>query len=176
MGFVVGIFGHWLIPVTVGHSALLFGGLGILSTAYAFDEIGIFRLPHPQRVAQVPASWRGLFPPHVTALLYGLGLGVGIATRIVTGALYIVLIGLFAYGSPFYAAMSFGLFGFGRGASVLLVGWYIRNLHSDELHRAVQWLTDQEDRIHDLMGIILVQVGLNTLMVMPPVVCPDTST
>lgn len=159
-GFFVGLIGYLVIPVTLDRRALLLGGLGILSIAYALDETETVHLPYPQRVAQVPASWRAIFHPYVTALLYGLGLGAGINTRIVTGALYVVLGGVFLAASPLYAAMSFGLFGLGRGASVLIAGWYMRNLHSgEELDPELQRFGDRSDLMHMLTGLTLAALG-----------------
>lgn len=160
LGLGLGLIGQQLVPFSEERWTLLFGGLGVLSLAYALDEVGILRLPHPQRAKQVPASWRALFHPYITALLYGLGLGNGIATRIVTGALYIVLWGLFLYAHPLYAAVTFGLFGLGRGVSVLVVGWSMRSLQSgEEVGRAFQKLVDQQDRAHALAGIVMAIFG-----------------
>ncbi|NIT59520.1 MAG: hypothetical protein GWN00_25870 [Aliifodinibius sp.] len=160
MGFIFGLIGYWLMPYNKGRWALLFGGLGILSMVYALDEIGLLRLPYPQRAEQVPVSWRSLFHPYTTAILYGLGLGAGVTTHIVTAALYVVILGLFLYAHPLYAAVTFGLFGLGRGVSVLVAGWSMRNLRSGEkLNLNVHRLMNQQDRIHMLTGLVLASLG-----------------
>ncbi len=159
-GLIMGLLGHWLIPYSEGRWKLILGGLGILSIAYALDEIRILRLPHPQRAKQVPASWRALFHPYVTATLYGLGLGTGIITQITTGVLYVVLFGLFLYAHPLYSALTFSLFGLGRGASVLVAGWLMRNLHSgEELNPALQGFMNQQAPLHALAGLVLAILG-----------------
>jgi len=149
-----------LIPYSEERWTLLYVILGISSIAYAFDEMGILRLPRPQRLKQVPASWRALFHPHITAILYGFGLGTGIATRIVSNLLYIVILGLFLHAHPAYAAVTFSLFGLGRGGSIIVAGWFIRNLHSgEELDLVLRRLAEGQNRVHAIAGVILATLG-----------------
>ncbi len=160
VGFVLGLLGYWLIPYSEDRWRLLFSALGTFSIVYALDEMKIIHLPHPQRLKQVPASWRALFHPYISAFLYGGGLGAGIVTRIATSLLYVVLFGLLLYAHPAYAAITFSLFGLGRGGGVFVIGWVIRNLYSgEEFALALQRLVDQQDRIHALTGVILAIFG-----------------
>jgi MFS family permease len=159
-GFILSALGHWLIPWTGARWALMLALLAALSIAYALDAIGILRLPYPQRAKQVPESWRGIFHPYITSLLYGIGLGTGITTRIATGALYVVLAGLFFYAHPIFGVIVFALFGFARGVSVFLSGWVMRDLkNGEELHPALQNLMNQENTVHLLGGIVLATFG-----------------
>jgi hypothetical protein len=74
--------------------------------------------------------------------------------------LYVVILGLFLYGHPLYAALTFGLFGFGRGVSVLATSWTMRHLRSgEELDPALEGLINQAERIHVLGGLTLAFLG-----------------
>lgn len=139
---------------------LPYGILGGLSLAYALDELRIVRLPNFGSRKQVPASWRALFRPSVAAFFYGLGLGTGVMTRIATGALYVVILGLVFSASPVYAAAAFALFGFTRGASVFGVGQSVRRSESGTaMAAALQRFMGFADDIHVVAGGILAAVG-----------------
>lgn len=152
--------GNGALPFHEGRWRVMFGLLGGFSIAYALAELRILRLPHPQIARQVPSSWRVLFHPWVTASLYGVGLGCGIMTRIVTGALYVVVIGLVLYAHPFYATITFALFGLGRGASTIIAGWTIRGLLSrEEVDPVLHQFIDFKDWVHILVGLALAMAG-----------------
>ncbi|MGI8804852.1 MAG: hypothetical protein ACR2IN_04065 [Thermoleophilaceae bacterium] len=114
----------------------LLGGLGALlgapwgvagavlvaavSLLYAAREAVGLRVPLPCRRRQVPQWWRSFFSPSVTALLYGLGLGVGFLTFLTYGTYVAVTVAAFAVGDPLVAALLLAPFGIARGLSVLL--------------------------------------------------------
>ncbi|MCG8349566.1 MAG: sulfite exporter TauE/SafE family protein [Chloroflexales bacterium] len=156
MGYILGLVGHLLSSVINSDRTFTFIGLGVTSLAYALHELHFLQMPYPQILAQVPASWRRRFHPYLTSLLYGLGLGVGITTRIATGGIYIVLLGAFLSASPFYGAVIFSGFGLGRGISAMLAGWIIREAQSGEaLHNALEVLMARESLVHKIIGVIL---------------------
>jgi len=157
-GAIVGLLGRWLTTTT--RPLLLLAILGILSTVYALGDIGFVRLPYPQNVVQVPVYWRNLFHPYVAALYYGIGLGFGVSTRIVTGALYVVLAGVFLSADPLQATFIFCFFGLGRGGSILVIGWKMRTLQSaEDFHPALLRLESYNNRVQLVASLILTFAG-----------------
>ncbi len=103
-----------------GRAGLLVAG-GV-AAAYALAAVpgSPVRIPIPQLRRQVPDWWRTYFSPPVTALLYGLGLGVGFATFLATGALVVVAVASSVSGSPLVGALLMVPFGLARGAPALV--------------------------------------------------------
>jgi len=85
----------------------------IVCILYAIDETGIARLPHPQSVLRVPATWR-LREPFWAASLYGFALGVGVGTPIAFSGLYIVILWSVLSADPTAAGLVFLGYGIGR--------------------------------------------------------------
>jgi hypothetical protein len=93
-----------------------------VAVAYAVREAGGPAVPVPAARRQVPDWWRTFFGPHVAALLYGAGLGVGFITYLSHGTLVAVALAAFVSGNPAVGAVAVGAFGLARGLSVLLPG------------------------------------------------------
>ena len=93
-----------------------------VTVAYAVREAGGPAVPVPAARRQVPDWWRTFFGPHVAALLYGAGLGVGFLTYLSHGTLVAVSLAAFASGNPAVGAIAVGAFGLARGLAILLPG------------------------------------------------------
>jgi Methylamine utilisation protein MauE len=93
-----------------------------VALAYAVREAGGPAVPVPAARRQVPDWWRTFFGPHVAALLYGAGLGVGFLTYLSHGTLVAVALAAFVAGDPAVGAAAVGAFGLARGLSLLLPG------------------------------------------------------
>jgi cytochrome c biogenesis protein CcdA len=94
----------------------------LLASLYGAAEVGVVKLPRPQSHWQVPKRWSMRFPPGVTGLLYGLGLGSGVATRLHFATLYAVLAWAFLAGQPVASGLAMAAFGLGRVLPLLLIG------------------------------------------------------
>lgn len=105
--------GHWTVPTTV---------LGAIAVAYGCSDAGLIRLPRPQPKWQVPSSWYRRFKPSTAGLFYGVGLGVGFATRQPAMTFYVLVVGALCLGRPWLSAIAFLLYGFGRLLPLLLIG------------------------------------------------------
>ena len=108
---------------------MLLGGLCVL---YALHELRMLSLPYPQWRRQVPARWRSQFHPYLTALLFGVQLGVGYATFVSVATVYIVSLGVVVVGSVGYGAFLLGLFGVARAGLLAPLAWQVRT-HRDGL-------------------------------------------
>jgi hypothetical protein len=122
-------------------AALLGAGLGALGSLMGapFGETGLYVLaaiallyllreafglpiPVPSLRKQVPAWWRTFYSRNTTALLYGLGLGVGYFTYLSYGTFVVVSIAVVVSGDPLTGALVGGCFGLARSAAVALAG------------------------------------------------------
>jgi len=92
---------------------------GAVSVLYSVRELGLIQVPAPQFGRQVPEKWRFQFRPKVAALFYGLGLGVGLGTRIPVTTFYVVVLWAMLVGSPLLGALALATFGFGRALPLL---------------------------------------------------------
>lgn len=88
----------WLMPGTQ-----LFGTglavLGVIGLAYGLHQLGLVRMPYPQRRCQVLHGARLLLPMWQTALLYGWQLGLNFVTYVRTPILYLVVAAAILSGS-----------------------------------------------------------------------------
>src|SRR5215211_1149060 len=89
------------------------------AAVYVARELGA-PVPVPQLRRQVPDWWRTFFPPHVAALLYGLGLGPAFLTYLGHGTVVVVSVAAFASGRPLLGAALLAPFGVARGLGPVL--------------------------------------------------------
>src|ERR1039458_1175019 len=90
-----------------GHDSTVWGSwlAALIALLYLPRQLGWTRLPRLlQSHCQVPREWAYDYPRWVTALLFGLGLGSGLYTRILVPTFYLVL--LWPFVSP---GFTFGL-------------------------------------------------------------------
>lgn len=115
---------------------------GVLLLALLFDlRIMRARLPSPRR--QVPRRWREEFGPHLTAFLYGLGLGTGVTTRVYFAITYAIFIAApLLLPLPLSAAVG-AMFGLARSASV----WVS---HSAASHETLDKIVDRREGRREL--------------------------
>lgn len=120
-GSLLGLLGAAL-PLHALHidrGILALSAPGAVSVLYSMRELGLVEVPAPQFRRQVPEKWRFQFRPKLAALFYGLGLGVGLGTRIPVTTFYVVVLWPMLIGSPLLGAMVLTMFGFGRALPLL---------------------------------------------------------
>jgi hypothetical protein len=93
--------------------------IAAVALGYALAELPGVSLPVPQLRRQVPDWWRTFFGPSTTALLYGVGLGIGFLTFLAHGTLVVVAAAAVASGRPAWSAIAVGAFGLARGGAAL---------------------------------------------------------
>lgn len=82
--------------------------------------------PLVQSCAQVPQAWSRRFRPATTAWLYGLSLGSGVYTRVMTPAYYLLWLLPFLAGGAAWAVGVWALYGLVRSGNVWLLAWQAR--------------------------------------------------
>ena len=99
-------------------------GLYVLAIALVYllrEALGL-PIPIPSLRKQVPAWWRTFYSRNTTALLYGLGLGVGYFTYLSSGTFVVVSVAIVMSGDAVAGALVVGCFGLARSAAVALAG------------------------------------------------------
>src|SRR5215216_698498 len=142
-GWVLGLLGATFIQpaLSIWHGLVVLLITGLFALAYSIHELRLFRLVSPQFDWQVPSRWRYTLPPRLTALLYGLGLGVGVLTRIPLSTFYVAAIWAFLVANPLLSACCMTIYGLGRALPLLVISLRSENLKetlqiTDKLHVA----------------------------------------
>ncbi|HMA36922.1 MAG TPA: hypothetical protein VKY74_20880 [Chloroflexia bacterium] len=132
--------------------AILLGG------AYGLHELGVWRLPQPQRAWQVPNRWIAQ-RPLLGAVAFGLVIGTGVLTFIPFTSFYLLLAWEVLTASPAAGALLGGLYGLARALPVLLGGLSMRRGTSvATLHLNILGATPQIHRVSS--GVLLLGAAI----------------
>lgn len=155
LGSLLGALGAMLpLPIlSTSRSVVMLVATGLVGLLYSLRELALAPVPAPQFQRQVPAKWRLLLRPQIAALLYGLGLGIGVATRITVTTFYIVAFWALLGGSPARGALTMAAFGLGRALPVVGLGRWLRT--GAETLRFVQTANGWEAVVHLINGVVL---------------------
>ena len=93
-----------------------------VALVYLLREAVGLPIPIPSLRKQVPAWWRTFYSRNTTALLYGLGLGVGYFTYLSYGTFVVVSVAVVMGGDALAGALVVGCFGLARSVAVALAG------------------------------------------------------
>lgn len=104
-------------PFGVGYDWLWVASVALFALTYSMHEVAIVRLPMPQIHWQVPARW-SRYGKSAQALLYGVVLGIDIATLIPYATFYVLLLFEAMLGVQGGAALGF-VYGLARASSTL---------------------------------------------------------
>lgn len=141
-GVGIGLLFGWIgIVVQLNDSVSLplrIVAIGLVTTVYSLGDLRGWHLLRPQMARQTPRSWRYRWPPALTAVLYGVDLGSGVLTRVITGGLYSLVAAAFFLG-PSSGALLMGAFGFGRGLIVAIWLWWSWPQDDDRFY---DWMTN----------------------------------
>lgn len=155
VGAILGGIGSIFAPRTdtalliVGALALIAGGL---------DLIGV-RAPGPAR--QVNERWIGYLRGSVYGFGFGVQLGSGISTFIVTWGVWAVLAAELLSGSAVTGAVIGGTFGMARAFAPLAAGWIDRPSRLTRFHTALARLAQP---MHVGAGLAIVLIGITSLL------------
>lgn len=100
--------------------AIGFASVTVVALAYLARETLEINIPVLAARRQVPEWWRTFFSPHIAAVLYGAGLGIGFFTYLTYGTLVVVAAAALAVGRPMVGILVMAPFGFARTATVLV--------------------------------------------------------
>jgi hypothetical protein len=99
-----------VLGVAIAAAALVWGGAALLGRPLRLGSSS----------AQVPRWWQYTLTPRQFAFSYGVGLGIGFLTRILTISFYVLLALFLLAGNPIGAIVAASAYGFARGVPVLL--------------------------------------------------------
>lgn len=153
IGAALGAAGSAARAATAPAGALVLVPAGTIAAIYSARELGIVSVPMPQFHRQVPAWWRYRYQPNIAAFLYGIGLGVGVATFVRVATLYVVLAWVAFAGDPASGALAMGLFGAARALPVVWLGNTLAT--ADEGFAVMTFLNRWELVVHLVNGVLL---------------------
>lgn len=158
-GLILGVLGLPIVKIIGKEDTLLI--LAVIVFALGLGELGLVSIPRLQRDKQVPATWRGRFPPEIVAALYGSMLGVGVLTRITFASFYGLVIWTLLSGAVVNSAFIFGTFGFVRAMPPVLFGPWLRN--SDVAYSFTVTLVPLQWPVSRLSGFTLITLGVGSV-------------
>jgi cytochrome c biogenesis protein CcdA len=135
---------------------------GLVGLLYSIRELGLFQVPVLQATRQVPELWRHVLPPQVASLLYGLGLGFGLATRIPVGTFYVAVIWSILVGNPLLGAVGMAAFGLGRALPLMWMAWSFNS--NEQTFRLMRILPRWQPVVHLVNGVALGFAGSSLLV------------
>lgn len=163
-GTLLNRFGNSFAWIPAFQNSLVWGFLALLCLGYALHELRLIKMPRPQIKRQVPRRWIYQFHPFLTWLLFGLGLGIGVATFIPFGTFYIVLLMALLSKSPLYAMVLMAIFGFGRAMMTLILAapfWASKGEPRvwGAKKGVMSWVNNYQECVHFINGMVLAMVG-----------------
>lgn len=125
-GAAVGVLLGWFGAMTLGAAGR---GTLIVVTAIVTIVAGaldLFRVSPIGPKRQVNESWIGHYRGWVYGGGFGIQLGAGVATYVVTWGVYALFAAELLLASPMVAGAAGGVFGLGRALTLLVAGWIDR--------------------------------------------------
>lgn len=133
VGAALGGIGAVILPFAGDPAGLLVMGAAALATGVAdLERIGV---PGPRR--QVDETWIGPYRGWVYGGAFGIQLGAGLATYVVTWGVYATFVAELAVGSAAAGAVIGAVFGAGRALLPLAAGWIDRPSRLTAFHRGM---------------------------------------
>lgn len=152
LGALLGAIGLVMGFAGIG-SGLALAVLAVIGLAYGAHQLGLLRVPYPQRRAQVPHDARNRFPKWVVGGLYGLSLGLDYLTYVQTPLLYLTTAAAIMTGNIPAAIGLIAVFNLGRYLPVAV------NLMPWKDHQIQAWLARHQHRAALVDGALLTAVG-----------------
>lgn len=148
----LGSWGNGVPAIATAVAALAAGGL----------DIARVRPPGPHR--QVNETWIGAFRGWIYGGGFGLELGLGVLTYVVTWGVYAMFVSALLTGSPAAGALVGAVFGFGRSLSLLAAGFIDRPSRLTSFNRRLALIGPSMHRMSSvalaLSGVAILAGGL----------------
>lgn len=142
VGALLGWAGSRLVDLETGATIAAMGAIAL--TAGALDTFGV-PVPGPQR--QVNEHWIGSYRGWIYGGAFGVQLGAGLTTYVVTWGVYATLSMELLSGSAFVGAVIGAVFGLGRSVGLLVAGRIDRASRLTQFH-------DNMARLGPVMSIV----------------------
>jgi hypothetical protein len=162
VGFALGGLGAMAIPFAGEAASLLIVGSGAVAAGVA--DLAKIRVPGPHR--QVNETWIGPYRGWVYGGAFGVQLGAGLATYVVTWGMYAVFLAELLSGSAVAGAIIGGVFGAGRALLPLAAGWIDRPSRLTAFHQNMAAWATPAARLAAI-GLAAAGIGLMLLGVAP---------
>jgi hypothetical protein len=162
VGFALGGLGAMAIPFAGEAASLLIVGSGAVAAGVA--DLAKIRVPGPHR--QVNETWIGPYRGWVYGGAFGVQLGAGLATYVVTWGMYAVFLAELLSGSAVAGAIIGGVFGAGRALLPLAAGWIDRPSRLTAFHQKMAAWATPAARLAGI-GLAAAGIGLVLLGVAP---------
>jgi hypothetical protein len=123
IGAAVLMFVACAVGVAIESAALgtVFASLtALVAVPWAVAQLLGRPFPTPSPSAQVPRAWSHIFTPSTAMLAYGVGLGAGVFTRVLTPSLYVCVAFSVVYASPALSLASAAAYAVARVAPLLV--------------------------------------------------------
>lgn len=127
--------------------------LGVMALAAGGAAMAGRSVPVLSSDAQVPEAWSVTMSPAQYAFAYGVGLGLGVVTRVPSWSLYLLLGFLLLVGEPTAALVAAPLYGLARGLPVIAASWLDRP--SPEIVGAIERLRPLAFRVDGLITALI---------------------
>jgi sulfite exporter TauE/SafE len=157
VGFALGGLGALVLPVAGEAAGLLIIGSGAVGAGAA--DLRKIPVPGPHR--QVDETWIGPYRGWVYGGAFGIQLGSGVATYVVTWGVYATFLAALLSGSAGAGAIIGGVFGAGRALLPLAAGWIDRPSRLTAFHQKMAAWARPAAR---LAGIGLATVGIALML------------
>jgi hypothetical protein len=142
LGFALGTLGRvirWVFYLDTGHYETIALAMAIPAIVGGLWDLGIIPLPLPGPTKQLPRHWFAILGSRRTSFLWGLHVGLGQKTRVVSALYYVLTLWIVVRGSPVFGASLLGVYALSHGF-----------LLASEI-AAISW--GSVDPIHGLMGL-----------------------
>jgi len=157
-GLVLGGAGAAVLPMAGEGAGLVIVG----AAAFASGVADLRRLPIPGPHRQVDETWIGPYRGWVYGGAFGVQLGAGVATYIVTWGVYATFVAELFAGSAITGAIIGAAFGAGRALLPLAAGWIDRPSRLTTFHmKMAEWARP----VARMVGFGLATAGLGLLVV-----------
>jgi hypothetical protein len=132
--------------------------VAITSAAYGLHELGFIRLPLPYRNWQVPRPWLRL-GFYSSAIIYGLVLGTGFATRAPFSSFQVMSAVNAVVGVPSMAFALGAVYGLFRAGSLIGFSLVTQRASTEATLSLSRWVGGHAGYFHVLNGSILILFG-----------------
>ncbi len=122
VGAVLGLIGSATAATLSGTTLLAV--TAIIALLAGILDLSKVRAPGPAR--QVNETWIGAYRGWVYGGAFGLELGLGLMTYVVTWGVYATYVAAYLTVSPMWGALIGAIFGLGRAVPLILAGWVDR--------------------------------------------------
>ena len=110
----------WIASLVSVTATAAVGAVALVAIVTASSDAGLLGRGLPFHTRQVAESWLDAYRPWVYATGFGWQIGVGVATFVMTAALYLFVVAVVLTANPLVAILAGALFGLVRGLAIFL--------------------------------------------------------